>query len=163
MSDAKAVILDHRGLLRIGGADRIDFLQGIVSNDVARVSPGRTVWSAFLTPQGKFLHEFFLAVEGAGEGETFLLDCEAARRADLARRLKLYKLRSQVTVEDASEDYAVAALIGDDALAKLGLPEEPGATAPCSSPSPPGCASRISTAGLAEKPRWCAPCPIPRR
>lgn len=134
MSDAKAVILDHRGLLRIGGADRVDFLQGIVSNDVARVSPGRTVWSAFLTPQGKFLHEFFLAAEGSAEGtaegETFLLDCEAERRADLARRLKLYKLRSQVTVEDAGEDYAVAALIGDDALATLGLPAEPGATAP---------------------------------
>ncbi len=126
MSDAKAVILDHRGLLRIGGADRVDFLQGIVSNDVARVSSDRTVWSAFLTPQGKFLHEFFQAAQG----DTFLLDCEAERRADLARRLKLYKLRSQVTVEDASEDHVIAALFGADALAKLGLPGEPGATIP---------------------------------
>ena len=124
MSDAKAVILDHRGLLRVGGADRIDFLQGIVSNDVARISDQHSLWSAFLTPQGKFLHEFFLAEDG----DTFLLDCEAERRADLARRLKLYKLRSQVTIEDVTQDHLVAALIGADALSRLDLSEEPGRT-----------------------------------
>jgi len=126
MSEAKAITLEHRGLLRIGGADRIDFLQGIISNDVSRVTAAQSLWSAFLTPQGKFLHEFFLVAEGDG----LLLDCEAERRADLARRLKLYKLRSQVTVEDATEALVVAALIGKDALTQLGLPEEPGATRP---------------------------------
>ena len=126
MGEATAVILDHRGQLRIGGADRIDFLQGIVSNDVTRIGPDRSLWSAFLTPQGKFLHEFFLAQDG----ETLLLDCEAERRADLARRLKLYKLRSQATIEDVSEDLLVAALIGEDALARAGLPAESGATKP---------------------------------
>lgn len=122
MAEAKAVILEHRGVLKLGGADRVDFLQGIVSNDVTRVSPELAVWTAFLTPQGKFLHEFFLA----GQADTFLIDCEAERAADLARRLKLYKLRAQVTVEAAPDDFAVAALIGAEALAKLELPAEPG-------------------------------------
>ncbi len=122
---ARAVILEHRGVLRIGGAERCDFLQGIVSNDVTRVSPETAVWTAFLTPQGKFLHEFFLV----GQDDTFLADCEAERAADLARRLKLYKLRAQVTVA-AAEDLAVAALFGVGALARLELPAEPGRARP---------------------------------
>jgi folate-binding protein YgfZ len=125
MAQATAVILEHRGVLRVGGADRVDFLQGIVSNDVTRASPETALWTAFLTPQGKFLHEFFLAAESPGPEGAFLLDCEAERAADLARRLKLYKLRAKVTVE-AAEDLAVAALFGGDALKNLDLPGEAG-------------------------------------
>ncbi len=121
MADAKAVILEHRGVLRVGGADRRAFLQGIVSNDVERVGAERAVWTAFLTPQGKFLHEFFVAEQESA----FLLDCEAERAADLQRRLKLYKLRAQVALE-AADDLAVAALFGAGALARLDLPAEPG-------------------------------------
>ncbi len=125
---ATAVILEHRGVLKVAGADRAGFLQGIVSNDVTRVGPETAIWAAFLTPQGKFLHEFFLAEQDPGETGAFLLDCEAGRAADLARRLKLYKLRAQVTIE-AREDLAVAALFGATALEILGLPAEPGRTA----------------------------------
>ena len=121
MADATAVILNHRGVLRVGGPDRRSFLQGIVSNDVERVAPDRAIWAAFLTPQGKFLHEFFLSEQD----DTFLVDCEIERAADLLRRLKLYKLRAQVTL-DPLEDLAVAAAFGADALATLGLPAEPG-------------------------------------
>jgi len=121
MAEPTAVILEHRGVLRVAGAGRCDFLQGIVSNDVTRVAPDTALWTAFLTPQGKFLHEFFLAEYD----NAFLLDCEAARAPDLARRLKLYRLRAQVTIE-AAEDLAVAALIGDAALEKLDLPAEAG-------------------------------------
>src|SRR3546814_1627399 len=103
MAQATAVILQHRGVLKVTGADRRAFLQGIVSNDVERVTPERAVWSAFLTPQGKFLHEFFLAEQGAGEDGTLLLDCEAERAGDLLRRLKLYKLRAQVALEPAGD------------------------------------------------------------
>lgn len=121
MAEAKAVILEHRGVLRVGGADRRSFLQGIVSNDVERVGPAQAVWAAFLTPQGKFLHEFCVVAQE----DDFLLDCEAERAADLQRRLKLYKLRAQVTLEIAG-DLVVAALFGADALARLDLPAEAG-------------------------------------
>lgn len=124
---ATAVILDHRGVLKVAGADRAAFLQGIVSNDVERVGPQTAIWTAFLTPQGKFLHEFFVVEQDPGETGAFLLDCEAGRAADLTRRLKLYKLRAQVTIEPL-EDFAVVALFGADALDKLGLPAEPGRT-----------------------------------
>ena len=129
MSQAQAVLLDHRGILKASGADLRDFLQGIVSNDVTKVSGTRAVWSAFLTPQGKFLHEFFLAAkgEGAANGDGLLLDCEAERLDDLKRRLSVYKLRSKVALADGRADYRVAALLGEDALSALDLPPETGA------------------------------------
>jgi folate-binding protein YgfZ len=125
MAAATAVILQHRGVLKIGGPERRAFLQGVISNDVELVAPEQAVWAAFLTPQGKFLHEFFLIEETPGDDGAFLLDCEVERVGDLLRRLKLYKLRSKVTLE-AVEDLAVAALIGPEALAAVELPAEPG-------------------------------------
>ncbi len=121
-----ATLLEDRGVLRLTGPDRVAFLQGLVSNDVSRASPSRALWAAFLTPQGKWLHDFFLVAAG----EALLLETEAARLADLQRRLKLYKLRSKVELIDASADYAVAAVWGPGALERLGLPAEPGAAVP---------------------------------
>jgi folate-binding protein YgfZ len=118
-----ATPLDDRAVLRIAGPDRVAFLQGLVSNDVEKLSPARALWAAFLTPQGKYLHDFFLVAEG----EAILLEGEAARLADLARRLKIYKLRSKVELDQAT-GRRVYALWGEGALAQLGLSEEPGAT-----------------------------------
>lgn len=123
MTQPSFAILPNRGVLELSGPDVRSFLQGIVSNDVNRVSTERAVWTAFLTPQGKFLHEFFLVARPAtADEETVLwLDCEAERRDDLLRRLKIYKLRAKVTLEDRSADLAVAALFGESALGQLGL------------------------------------------
>ena len=127
MAERKAVLLENRGLLRLAGEDLRSFLQGIVSNDVERIAADRAIWSAFLTPQGKFLHEFFLAqAESDESGPGLLLDGEAERLDDLKRRLSLYRLRSKVTIEDAREALAVYALIGDGALDALGLGADPG-------------------------------------
>ncbi len=132
LSRRSALILESRGVLRLSGADARSFLQGMISNDVGRLAPDRALWAAFLTPQGKYLHDFFLlqpSPTSAGE-DTILLDCEAARRDDLRRRLGLYKLRAKVSIEDATADYRIAVLFGDAALASLGLPDEAGRAAP---------------------------------
>jgi folate-binding protein YgfZ len=100
--------LPNRGLLRLSGPDRIGFLQGLVSNDVKAVQPGRAVYACLLTPQGKFLHDFFLYAEG----DSLLIDCEADRRDDLLRRLKAYKLRSKIELTDVTDDFAVFAAFG---------------------------------------------------
>src|SRR4051794_12750146 len=120
------VTLPSRGILAIDGPDRAAFLQGLVSNDVIQAGPARAIYAAFLTPQGKYLHDF-LIVELDGK---LLLDGEAERLADLQRRLKMYKLRSKITLEDVSARYSVTAAFGADALGALGLPTEPGAAAP---------------------------------
>ena len=126
MTDRTATILPGRGVLRAEGEDLRTFLQGIVSNDVDKVGPDRAIWSALLTPQGKFLHEFFIAEQDSA----LLLDGEAERLADLKRRLMIYKLRSKVAIEDASADFAVAALLGTGACEAIGLGDEPGAATP---------------------------------
>ena len=125
MTDATAILLEDRGVLRISGPDARAFLQGIVSNDVDKATADHAIWSAFLTPQGKYLHDFFL-VEREG---ALLLEGERARLADLMKRLKIYKLRSKAEIEDVSESHAVAALVGDRAAETAGLAAEPGAAA----------------------------------
>ncbi|HSK40560.1 MAG TPA: folate-binding protein, partial [Arenibaculum sp.] len=118
-----SAILEERGVLAVGGPDRKAFLQGLVSNDVLKAGPDRAVHAALLTPQGKYLHDFFILEQD----EILLLDCEAARIEDLLRRLGMYKLRSKVTLENRTGETAVAALFGDGAVQALGLPVEPGA------------------------------------
>ncbi|HEY1720029.1 MAG TPA: folate-binding protein [Magnetospirillaceae bacterium] len=123
--------LSHRALIAVTGEDRGEFLQGLVSNDVAQASADRAIWSAFLTPQGRFLHEFFITernldAKGPNTGLALVLEAEAERRADLAKRLSLYKLRSKVAVAPL-EGWKVYALWGDGAAAAAGLKPEAGA------------------------------------
>jgi tRNA-modifying protein YgfZ len=122
MTEASFVVLEDRGVLAVSGADRRSFLQGLVSNDVEKVAADRAVYAALLTAQGKYLHDFIMIEHG----EVIWLDAEAARLADLKRRLSLYRLRAKVAVEERPE-LAVAAIFGDSALTALGLPEESGA------------------------------------
>ena len=53
--------LESRGIMSVGGEDRTTFLQGLISNDIDRVAADRAIWAALLTPQGKYLHDFFVA------------------------------------------------------------------------------------------------------
>lgn len=114
--------LKSRGVLSVSGPDARKFLQGLVSNDVEKVSPERAIHAAFLTAQGKYLFDFMIAEVGG----TLLLDCEADRLADFQKRLKLYKLRSDVTLEDVSARFTVLAITGDDASGALGIDAEAG-------------------------------------
>jgi tRNA-modifying protein YgfZ len=88
-------LLADRALLRLSGDDVRGFLQGLVTQDMAQVAPGAPQWSALLTPQGKALFDFLLWADG----DAILIDCEAAQREALARRLAIYRLRRQVTIE----------------------------------------------------------------
>ena len=87
--------LPGRSVLQVTGADRVGFLQGLVSNDVTEAAPGRAVWAALLTPQGKWLADFFILADG----ERLLLDCEAGQAAMLTAKLMRFRLRADVRVE----------------------------------------------------------------
>jgi folate-binding protein YgfZ len=87
--------LPARAVLSVSGEDRVGYLQGLVSNDVALAEPGRAVWAALLTPQGKWLADFFIFAQG----DRLLLDVEAAQAEDLVRRLMRFRLRAKVAVE----------------------------------------------------------------
>jgi hypothetical protein len=125
---ASFVFLDDRAVLAVSGPDRRPFLQGLVSNDVDKVGPAAARYAAFLTAQGKYLHDFMM-VEA---GESIWLDAEAARLGDLKRRLSMYRLRAKASL-DERPDLCVAAVFGADAPAALGLSREPGAARPLGS------------------------------
>jgi tRNA-modifying protein YgfZ len=90
--------LPGRAVIELGGEDRVTFLQGLVSNDVAEAAPGRAVWAALLTPQGKYLADFFICADG----DRLLLDAEQAQVPSLLQRLGRFRLRSKVTLQIAS-------------------------------------------------------------
>jgi folate-binding protein YgfZ len=112
MSAPSFSLVPHRGVIAVGGPDRVDFLQGLISNDTTKVAPGRAIWAALLTPQGRFLNDMFVA---DGGGDTLLVETERERTPALAKKLGLYKLRSKVTVEDRSAAMEVAVVFGRDA------------------------------------------------
>jgi folate-binding protein YgfZ len=86
--------LPDRALLRVGGEDVRGFLQGLVTQDMARVAPDAPQWAGLLTPQGKALFDFLLWADG----DAILIDCEAAQREALARRLSIYRLRRPIDI-----------------------------------------------------------------
>lgn len=83
-----------RAVLRLSGPDTRDFLQSVATNDVRGLDQG-PVYAALLTPQGKYLFDFFLLADG----DTVLLDVEGSRAQALTQRLSLYKLRAKVEIE----------------------------------------------------------------
>jgi folate-binding protein YgfZ len=83
--------LSDRAVIRLSGQGVRDFLQGLVTNDVAGPLP---VWAALLTPQGKALFDFIVW----GDGDDLLIDAEAEQADALAKRLSLYRLRKPITI-----------------------------------------------------------------
>lgn len=116
MSAPLSCALPERRTLTVTGPDAATFLQGLVSNDVRKAAPGAAVYAALLTPQGKYLHDFFIAADGAGG---FVLDT-GPRADDLLRRLAFYRLRAKVEIAPAS--LRVFAVWGDGSAAALDGP-----------------------------------------
>ena len=82
-----------RRILRISGTANRDFLQGLITNDITRIDAG-LVYAALLSPQGKYMADFFLTADG----DDVLLDADAAQADMLAQRLTMYKLRADVQI-----------------------------------------------------------------
>ena len=86
-----------RKVYQITGSDRTEFLQGLVTSDVTKLKDG-LVYTAMLTPQGKYIADFFLVPAD----EAILLDVDAELGPDLVQRLTMYKLRSDVQIEETA-------------------------------------------------------------
>ena len=114
--------LTNRGIISVTGSNSRDFLQGIISNDITLVAPNKTIYAALLTPQGKYLFDFFISQSG----EKLLIECEKDRVPDLMKRLRIYKLRADANLVDETETYSIFAIWGDDAAQATGLHNERG-------------------------------------
>jgi len=103
MEKDQITILDNRGLISITGEDAKEFLQNIITNDIEKVDKNNSIFSALLSPQGKYLHEFFIIHVEKG----YLVDCDNKSKEDLISNLSKYKLRSKVDLKDLSSDYVI--------------------------------------------------------
>lgn len=97
---------NDRTVLAITGDEREKFLQDLVSNDLKGLKDG-LVYAALLSPQGKYLFDFFLLARG----EAILVDVKSVRAAALAQRLTMYRLRAKVTI--AASDLVVSRGLGE--------------------------------------------------
>ena len=113
---ADFVSFPKRGLVCVSGPDAATLLDGLLTHNVEAAGPEACVYTAMLTPQGKFLFELFILAPEAG---TFWIDVSDA--ASFTKRLSLYRLRSKVTIEDKSEGYVVGAVWQAEALPKGAL------------------------------------------
>ncbi|HEY8190467.1 MAG TPA: folate-binding protein [Micavibrio sp.] len=121
MSSGFFVRLPDRGAVRIGGGDRRAFLQGLITNDVALLDRQPCLYACLLTPQGKFLHDFFMSEQDG----IITLECEGGERArDLSNRLKKFKLRSKIDLEHI-EIHDVFSVIDDGETGGVPDPRHP--------------------------------------
>lgn len=111
MTDANSTVgtlscLSSLALITVSGADRFTFLQGQLTNDVTKLSNG-LMPAGYCSPKGRLLATPRLFQEGDTIGMIV-----AASNADyLVKRLKMYVLRSKVTIERAA-DREVAGFVG---------------------------------------------------
>ena len=104
--------LDDRAVIAVSGPEARDFLQGLITNDIKRVTPEASAYAALLTPQGKILFDFLIGERDGG----LLIDAPAGTRDALVKRLTLYRLRAKVEITPR-DDLAVVWTASADATA----------------------------------------------
>ncbi len=114
MGEQTGLFETGRQVLRMTGGDAVTVLQDTVTNDIGGLAPGSATYAALLTPQGKYLFDFFVL----RDGEDLLIDAEAARAEALMTRLRMYCLRRDARIE--ATDLAVTLVWGGDAAPTAG-------------------------------------------
>ncbi len=106
MEKDQIIILENRGLISITGIDAKEYLQNLITNDIGKVSKNNSVFSALLSPQGKYLFDFFIIKNNEG----YLLECEGNSVKELISNLSKYKIRSKIEIKDLSSSYVVGVI-----------------------------------------------------
>ena len=114
MEKNEVLTLEDRGFIQVKGLEAKDFLQNIVTNALEKVTNSSTVFSSILTPQGKYLFDFFILKFD----NNYLVECEKKSSKEIIKLLNFYKLRSKVDLRDISEQY-VAAVISSEKFKEI--------------------------------------------
>jgi len=101
MDKNEVITLEDRGFIQVKGVEAKDFLQNIVTNDLEKVTDSSTIFSSILTPQGKYLFEFFILKLK----DSYLLECEKESTEEIIKLLNYYKLRSKVDFINLNKKY----------------------------------------------------------
>lgn len=117
----KAALLPDRGVVKVVGETARQFLNGLLTADITKVTPERPCFAALLTPQGKIVVDCIVVEQPVREGGGFLLDCPRALAGELVDKLKFYRLRAKVTFDDLSGALGVLAFWGGSGRTTVGL------------------------------------------
>jgi tRNA-modifying protein YgfZ len=117
----KAAFLPDRGVVKVFGEDAGNFLGGLVTTDVAQLTPGVGRFGALLTPQGKIVVDFLITEAPSDHGGGLLFDCPRPLAQTLTDKLRFYKLRAKVSVENLSDSLGVIAAWDGEAAAQPDL------------------------------------------
>ena len=153
--NAASQIPSEMAVLRVGGDDRVDFLQGQLCADIGALAAGRGVLTALNNRQGRA----FCTALAVPAADAILLALPESQLGDTLARLKMYVLRAKVELDAAGKEAPLAGLRVDDAG---GLPATAWETAGSNTDSPvirlPGDAPRWlafgSAAGVVGDDRW---------
>jgi len=104
MEKNEVITLEDRGFIQVNGPEAKEFLQNIVTNNIEKVTLESTLFSSILTPQGKYLFDFFIIKLK----DNYLIECEKKSTSEIIKLLNFYKLRSKVDLVNLNEKYTVA-------------------------------------------------------
>ncbi len=90
------IINNDSRFINIAGDDRQDFLQGLITNDINACNRNNPIYSCILSPQGKFLADFFV-IELDG---SYLIEIHNRFFDNILQKLQLYKLKSKVIISE---------------------------------------------------------------
>ena len=109
------VPIPNRSLIRLSGQECAHFLHNLVTPDIEELAHGELVPGALLTPQGKILFDFLVS----RDGDAFLFECQSDLAADIAKRLKFYRLRAKVDIELQEQALVTASFDNDSSALPL--------------------------------------------
>ena len=111
MTTSNYVNLIDSQFISISGDDRKDFLQGLITNDINKCNSNTPIYSCFLSPQGKFIADFFVA----DREKNYLIEIHKKFMSGFLDKLKIYKLRSKITIND-NEDFESLVILENNNL-----------------------------------------------
>lgn len=107
--------LSHYGLIAVHGEDAGEFMQGQFTNDLRKVTPQHSQLSGMCNPKGRLLASFRVF----RHGDSYYLCMPAEMIEDVIKRLRMYVLRTRVTLEEASDTFVHLGVSGEEAQASL--------------------------------------------
>nr|CRH07737.1 putative glycine cleavage T protein (Aminomethyltransferase) [Candidatus Magnetococcus massalia] len=116
---AALVDFSHAGVIRVTGEQQKDFLSGLITNQIKRVSAAQGIYAAMLSPQGRFLWDFSILQSEVDGEPALLMLTEPNGVGDLVGRLSMYLLRTKAALQNLSSEWGVLGVVGPEAAAKL--------------------------------------------
>ena len=104
MEENSIIILKDRDIISVSGSDSTSFLQNVITNDINKLNESSSLYSALLTPQGKYLYDFFILKHG----KNYLIDCESETAENLLSCFQKYKLNANIEFKNITSDNSVA-------------------------------------------------------